>query len=436
MIGNRIFTFAMVIVFIYLHSISAERISADTYGSLEKDESGSGICQAHEEGWYVTCGFQQDPNQGETNAQIYLTKVQDSGEDGIEIKSHSIIHRPNPYDGNGNYRYKAMSIKKISGGNYIVCGWEKMNEAAIDLRPFILKLNGNLQKVGYNWFHYDANQELKRAIDVIETSDGGFILVGETDDGAGFILKTRANLRYMWHVNLKSKLDLPKSLTYSVIERKTSSRYYRYYYITGRAQPENDGNNQVMFLKIRECGYSYWYQRVCDIDVNFYDYKPFDDCGICIRQYTANPDTFLVAGYQSENEEYDHAFLLIKIDKYLEWDDNSQFDFWSHNENSIFSDILKSIEPLEDGSIVIAGHFDNDHPTYMDAYIARIDNTFSSFIFRDTWDIDNNDDAFYCKLSTVATVQENTLKCYFSGTTEYLDSPYKQIMVMKHTSDY
>lgn len=405
----------IAIVSYFITISSARDFYYDEFGETGKDEIGCGLCKSHKSDEFIIAGFQMEFDP-EYDTYMYFTRMKSNGEiyDPQKLWPHP--------DGEGGetYYYKAYTIKQIPNDRYVVCGWEqKKNETDKDkMNPFIMVLEENssndLNVIYYNWFYYDfAN--VRRAIDVIRTSDGGFVLVGEGDVDENtlyreaFIIKTYSNLNYRWGIHLGNHVGCSKA--YSVAEAMIGSR--RYYYVAGSKWynstgpwPES-GHGGVLVARIRDYGSSGGFAGYRTFDV--YPDRERMDVGWCIRRDVNDPNKMIIGGSAGFYQWGDDYYTFGK-----EWDDDcwmgwitldlnqsGQINFWLDlNKFTLSAEMIKSIQPLSDGSIAFGGFWPRSNTTGahdFDPLIGRLSDSWQNLYFLDIGDPPDygDDDCFF-----------------------------------------
>jgi len=137
---------------------------------------------------------------------VYVLKVD---KDGNKIWEKA-------YGGNGYDR--GNSVKETKDGGYIIAGiTESFGSGFEDV--YLLKLNPNGELL---WNKAYGTPGFERAYDVIETSDGGYVVVGESQEkdkytSNAFVLKVKPNGEMEWSKDYGGKGN---DALYSVIETK------------------------------------------------------------------------------------------------------------------------------------------------------------------------------------------------------------------------
>jgi hypothetical protein len=215
-------------IFLIKTDANGNIIWAKTYGGTNWDEARS--VQQTSDGGYIVAGWTESFGAGYED--IFLIKTDTNG-NIIWAKTYGGINRDEAYsvqqtsdggyivagwtyswggilliktDTNGNVIWaktyggnRAYSVQQTSDGGYIVAGVTRPFGAGYD-DAFLIKTdaNGNIQWAKtYGGTHYDV------AYSVQQTSDGGYIVAGETTSfGAGiydiFLIKTDANGNVQW----------------------------------------------------------------------------------------------------------------------------------------------------------------------------------------------------------------------------------------------
>lgn len=225
------------------------------YGGSEADRTRS--IEQTADGGYILIGYvdSEDGDVGGNNGEedIWIVKIDAEGE--IEWEQN--------YGGSADER--GRTIKQTSDGGYIVGGTSKSSDGDIsepnmggrDIWFFKLNATGLLE-----WQQIYGGSQNDIVRDIQQTSDGGYILVGETaslDGDVGFnhgeldvwVLKTDAAGLLEWEKTLGGSDD---ELAYAIEETE-----YHSYVIGGYSRSEdgdltgNYGVHDFWLVKIRDC---------------------------------------------------------------------------------------------------------------------------------------------------------------------------------------
>jgi hypothetical protein len=155
---------------------------AKTYGGTDDDSAYS--VQQTSDGGYIVAGYTRSFGEG---SDILLIKTDANGN----------IQWAKTYGGESSER--ASSVQQTSDGGYIVAGYtNSFGAGEVDIFLIKTDANGNIQ-----WAKTYGGARDDRAFSVQQTSDGGYIVAGETESfGAGerdiFLIKTDAKGNMQW----------------------------------------------------------------------------------------------------------------------------------------------------------------------------------------------------------------------------------------------
>ena len=165
----------------------------DPYPSFNSPSRVLSVVQA-DDGGYVAAGWVGTPDYGEEG---YLVKISSTG----SLQWHYIYGNVNLGSGADDDWFQ--SIAKTSDGGYILGGWTVAYASHGYTDAWLIKVNGSGQIV---WNTVHGLEGSEEAQEVIQTSDGGYLFVGNTtsedgfgiDDEAVFIVKTNASGAPQW----------------------------------------------------------------------------------------------------------------------------------------------------------------------------------------------------------------------------------------------
>lgn len=206
-----------------------------TYGGNGLDV-GMSICPVHD--GYMVCGYTESFGEGEND--IYVLKI---NEDGNVVWGKQ-------YGGSGaELGYK---IKEISDGNFIIVGASGSDRANYDCVLFKIDGDGNII-----WEKYygapGGDGGYDRGHNVIETSDGGFLILGETNYGDALnmlVVKTDSTGEEEWVQIYGDSLHDHGS---DIVETSDGN-----YVLCGRFDTTEKGKNDIGLIKIDCNGQELW----------------------------------------------------------------------------------------------------------------------------------------------------------------------------------
>jgi len=246
----------------------------------------------------------------------------------------------------GSYDDAAYSFQQTSDGGYIVAGYTYSFGAGGDV--FLLKTNasGNLQ-----WAKTFGGSSYEDALSVQQTSDGGYIVAGETYSfGAGsydvFLLKTDASGNLQW-----TKTFGGINLDYAHSVQQTSDGGY---IVAGETYSFGAGWYDVFLLKTDASGNLQWAKTFGGSD---YDYA------WSVQQ--TSDGGYIVAGYTESFGAGGDVFLL-KTDA----SGNLQ---WAKTFGGSYSDAAYSVQQTSDGGYIVAGWTYSFGAGNEDAFLLKTD---------------------------------------------------------------
>ncbi len=220
------------------------------------------------------------------NADIYLTKLEEwektFGGENDDIATSMVRTKDGGYiitgltssfkvsyydvyvlkvDKNGNKQWektyggegydRGNSIKETKDGNYIIAGiTESYGSGFEDI--YVIKLNS---KGDILWHKEYGTSGYDRAYDIIETSDGGYLMAGSVQNKNnnsedGYILKLNSKGETQWVKSFEGKKN---ERFYSVVEAKTGG-----YIAVGETSSYGKGKSDVYLVKMDKNGKVLW----------------------------------------------------------------------------------------------------------------------------------------------------------------------------------
>jgi hypothetical protein len=289
-------------------------IWAKTYGGTFNDYAYS--VQQTSDGGYIVAGW--TTSFGASNGDIFLIKTDANGN----------IQWAKTYGG-GNYD-GAFSVQQTSDGGYIVAGVTNSFGAG-DRDLFLIKTdaNGNVQ-----WAKTYGGTSWDGAESVQQTSDGGYIVAGETSSfGAGsydfLLIKTDANGNVQW---AKTYGGGNYDLAFSVQQTSDGG-----YIVVGETYSFGAGWYDIFLIKTDANGNIQWAKTYGGT---------FNDYAYSVQQ-TADGG-YILAGF-AYSFSAGGDILLIKTDA----NGNVQ---WAKTYGGIGDDAAHSVQQTADGGYIVAGN--------------------------------------------------------------------------------
>jgi len=304
---------------------------AKTYGGGNDDVAHS-IQQTLDSGFIVageTYSF------GVVNADIWVFK----------LNSNGAIQWEKTYGGSG-YDF-ARSIRQTSDGGYIVAGETSSFGANTEVWVLKLDADGNIQwQKTYGGPNYDIAHSIQ------QTSNGGFIVAGETNSfGSGdydvWVLKLDSNGIVEWQTRYGGSGD---DIAYSIQQTSDGG-----YIVAGETGSFGAGLADFWVLKLNSSGVIEWQKTYGGLD---------DDVAHSIQQTT--PDGgYIVAG---ETESFGAGFADFWV---LKLDSNGDV-VWQKTYGGGLDDKAYTVQQTSDGGYVIAGKSSLVIPVLSDMWVLKL----------------------------------------------------------------
>ena len=289
-----------------------------TYGRSGSDWADS--IQQTSDGGYIVAGTSWSFVAG--NYDIWVLRLSSTG----------TIDWQHTYGGSGDDH--ASSIQQTSDGGYIVAG-STSSFGAGDYDICLLKLSSTGT---IDWQHTYGGSKLDRVISIQQTSDGGYIVAGETVSfGAGvgdiWVLKLSSTGTIDWqHTYGGSGFDWANSI------QQTSDGGY---IVAGISYSFRAGNEDIWVLRLSSTGTVDWQHT--------YGGSGFDDAR-SIQQ--TSDGGYIVAGTTSSFGAGYYNIWVLKLSS------TGTID-WQHTYGGSNSDYARSIQETSDGRYIVAGSTDS-----------------------------------------------------------------------------
>jgi hypothetical protein len=225
------------------------------------------------------------------------------------------------YGGDGDDQ--GYSVQQTTDGGYIIAG-ETTSFGAKYHDAYLIKTDsdGNIE-----WENTYGGSEREAAYEVQQTTDGGYIVVGETNSfGAGikvYLIRTDASGNILWE---KTFVGGSSSAGYSV-QQTTDGGYI----VAGRTFSDGTDNENIYLIKTDSAGSVLWekiFGETCDAHAR------------SVRQT-------LKGGYIIAGISCDDVYVLET--------DSSGDALWSTMFGGNGMDIGRSIQPTSDGGYILTG---------------------------------------------------------------------------------
>jgi len=244
---------------------------------------------------------------------------------------------------------RGNSLIQTSDGGYLIAGYTESFGAGLS-DAYLVKLdaNGNLQwtkTIGGKYFEDDYS--------LIQTSDGGYAIAGETSSfGAGeldvYVVKLDANGNLQW-----TKTIGGESWDWGASLIQTSDGGYA---IAGYTQSFGAGSGDVYVVKLDANGNLQWTKTIGG---------PEGEAGFSLIQ--TSDGGYAIAGYTKSFGPGDWDLYVVKLDANgnLQWTKT----IGAKNKNYSKSSLIQT----SDGGYAIAGHTESFGAGEWDVYVVKLD---------------------------------------------------------------
>ena len=302
---------------------------------------GYSIIQTNDGGYAITGVF--NPTQGSGglgSADIYIVKLNNSG----NLQWTRLI--------GGTHYDEGRSIIQTSDSGYVIVGVTSSFGMGGQGDVYVVKLNaqGNLQ-----WTRTIGGADTDYGYSVIQTSDGGYAIAGETRSfGTGnfldydvYVVKLDAQGNLQW---TKTIGEVNADGGYSIIQTSDGG-----YAITGRTHSFGAGLSDIYVVKLDAQGNLQWSKTIGGV---------YYDEGRAIIQTVDGG--YAITGYTSSFGAGSYDVYVVKLDA----QGNLQ---WTKTIGGTNNDIGYSIIQTSDGGYAIAGATQSFGQGGYDIYIVKLD---------------------------------------------------------------
>ena len=255
-----------------------------------------GVGIANADTWLKTIGADNTVLEGLCSIQTidggyifagYVSSPQIDGASVMKFDASGNIQWQKIYGPTG-YKYTyARSIVQTSDGGYIITGETQLKQTSTSkTEVFVIKLDsaGNVQ-----WYYAYGGNVRDGAYSILQTSDGGYIFAGWTQsfgvpNTAVWVVKLDANGNIQWEKSFggSSGYDHANSI------RQTSEGGY---IVGGGASSIGAGSSDAWLIKIDSTGNIQWQKTYGGINSDGVDYIQTFDGGMIISGYTSSNST-------------------------------------------------------------------------------------------------------------------------------------------------
>ena len=293
------------------------------------DDYGRSVVQISD-GGYIVIGYTGSSGAG--GDDVYLIKTDSSGTEAW-----------NKTYGGANNDY-GRSVAQTSEGGYILTGYTSSSGAGIE-DVYLVKTDSNGVE---SWSKTFGGVDNDRGYSVAQTSDGGYIIAGETwSFGAGamdvYLVKTDSNGIETWS---KTYGGASSDRGYSVIQTIDGG-----YIIAGYS------GNDVYLIKTDSSGTEAWSKTYGGGSINY---------GLSVAQ--TSDGGFIITGAIYPSFPGSPDVYLVKTDV-------NGVESWSKTYGGVGFDRGQSVVQTSDGGYIIAGETSSSGAGGYDVYLIKTDSS-------------------------------------------------------------
>jgi hypothetical protein len=311
---------------------------SQTYGGTE-DDIGASVQQTSD-GGYIIVGWTHSFGNG--SSDVYLIKTDENG-----LEQWSQTYGGTDHEG-------SRSVQQTSDGGYIICGYTRSFGVFHD--AYLIKTDGNGIE---QWSQtFDGSGSFDNFSSVQQTTDGGYIMCGYTDNYIDYytdynvsLIKTDGNGVEQWIQTYGSGFYYESG--YSV-DQTTDGGYI----IVGTLESPYIGSlpaGQIILIKTDSNGDEQWYQYY---GISGYEY------GWSVQQTTDGG--YIMCGHTGS------AFADNSEDVYLIKTDGNGLEQWIQTYGGTDTDLGFSVQQTIDGGYIIGGT-SSSIETGDDVYLIKTD---------------------------------------------------------------
>ena len=313
-------TFGFLVLIISMHCI-AQHTFQKTIGG-DKFERALFIDHTTD-GGYILCGYSNSFNTN-NSYDIYVVKL--DGAANVQWQKTF----------GGNRTDIGWGVKELKDKTYLLFGAIGVDSTNDDI--FITRLDGQGNPL---WQKTYGNEKYERCTQMLATSDGNFLLIGQRNVGPGNNIDS-----YVMKIDDKGNLLWEKTYGGSFPERT----YYGGetpngdFLISGSVLPYQTAKADIFLLKINKHGEMIWTKALGEENVHD-----------IAHSFSKNKEgnTYTLTGYSSTSKEGLHEGLFIQIDEH-----GNQLKHQTHDTGDDLR--LMHSEETTDGGFIVAGYSRKD----------------------------------------------------------------------------
>lgn len=312
--------------------------NGDSLWSRRYGGTGSDVCYAvceASDGNYLLAGMTQSFGAG--HCDFWLVKISDNGD---SLWSHTY---------GGPYNDHSYCVQQTSDGGYILAGCT-FSFSAGGLDFWVVKTNENGDSL---WSSAFGGARDDRCFCVQQTSDGGYILAGETKSFGSYpftdlwLVKTDANGDSLW----SNTFGGDQFDDCHFVQQTSDGGYI----LAGNTNSFGAGYCDFWLVRANADGDSLWS-------------RTFGGTGndVCTAAQVTSDEGYIIAGWigYDDRDINMQDFLLVKA--------NAMGDsLWSLTFDNEYSEECNSVQQTSDGGYILAGWTYSPHPLEQDYWLVK-----------------------------------------------------------------
>ncbi|ABO49581.1 conserved hypothetical protein [Desulforamulus reducens MI-1] len=300
-------------------------------------DRGTAALQTVDGGYVVVGETMSSYLHGHSKYDAYLLKLDAKG----------LLKWQKTYGGGSDDR--ALSIKQTKDDGFILTGVTQSFNQSLDKNVYLVKTDASGQK---KWYRTYGGSGDDSGTWVEQTSDGGYIIVGETtSSGAGdkdiYLIKTNDQGQLMWEQTLGGK---GSDSGVSVLATKDGG-----YLLVGQTNSTGAGSFDIYLAKVDGKGKKEWAKTLGGSGL---------DCVNSLKETTDGG--YIIAGESSTYNPTGSDAYLLKIDNAgnLQWEKTYGGNGWA---------VGKSVQQVPEGGYLLAGWTTAKDRRGFDLYLVKTD---------------------------------------------------------------
>ena len=275
------------------------------------------------DGGYILCGYSNSFNTN-NSYDIYVVKL--DGAANVQWQKTF----------GGNRTDIGWGVKELKDKTYLLFGAIGVDSTNDDI--FITRLDGQGNPL---WQKTYGNEKYERCTQMLATSDGNFLLIGQRNVGPGnnidsYVMKIDDKGNLLWEKTYGGSFP---ERTYYGGETPTGD-----FLISGSVLPYQTAKADIFLLKINKHGEMIWTKALGEANVHD-----------IAHSFSKNKEgnTYTLTGYSSTSKEGLHEGLFIQIDEH-----GNQLKHQTHDTGDDLR--LMHSEETTDGGFIVAGYSRKD----------------------------------------------------------------------------